>query len=207
MDLHARPLQLSSPSLSDKDGNTALTPKQRYQRRFLALCLEAIRQSGQCDYPPLLQLIGQHEQEAKACLAELRNAHLQELKQEAVASYEPLVRAIQTLQAEETWTNSSNVLQAVQVIAQETATVERVLKSAYLFSSSGSVLLQRLSYLRDYLLQKLNDTHFLSTQGLQAEQLLLYRHQQRRVYRYLGELQSVIQDLLEIPLETTDPSQ
>jgi hypothetical protein len=27
------------------------------QQRFLALCLEAIRQTGQCSYPPLLRLI------------------------------------------------------------------------------------------------------------------------------------------------------
>jgi len=210
MDFYAKPPRLPSPrllSLSDKDEYAALTPKQRYQWRFLALCLEAIRQSGQCDYPPLVQLIERHELETKAYRTELRNAYLQELKQEAAASYEPLTKAIQTLQSHETWTNSSDVLQSVQIIAQETATLERILKPAYSSSSSGATLLKRLAYLRDYLLQKLNDTHFLLPQGLQAEQLMLYRHQQRRVYRYLGELQSVIQDLLEIPLDTTDPNQ
>lgn len=202
--------RLSSPKVIPsmyKGKQVALSPKQRFQHRFLALCLEDIRLSGQCDYPPLLQLIEQHTQESKARRSVLRNVYLQERRQEALASYHPLVQAIQTLQTQEAWANVSQILQAVQIITQETTTLERVLTPIYPFGSSGVALLKRLEYLRAYLLKKLSDTHFLSPQGLQAKQLLLYHQQRRRIYRYLGELQSVTQDLMELPFENIDPSQ
>lgn len=168
------------------------------QQRFLALCLEAIRQTGQCSYPPLLRLIELSEKNVSMESVPPKQSYPEGLKQQVTASHQTIVTAVQTLQAQPTWNSSSEIEQAIQVIAQETKALEMLLQPIYPAGSQGASVLSRLNYLREYLFKKLTDTHFLSPQGLRAEQPMVFLQQHQRVYRYLSQLQSVTQELIEM---------
>jgi hypothetical protein len=192
--------------------------QQRYQLRFLALCLEAIRQSGQCSYPPLLELYetaeasttsDSHPQETEATASGLRlhGINVDDLKYQAKTSHELIIHAAQFLQNLETWNCSPQIQEVIQIIVEETKVLEVLLQPLSPPDSEWASALKRLSYLRDYLLQKLSDTHFLSPQGLRAEQPMIFLQQHRRVYKYLSQLQAVTNSLIEMLCHQIETSQ
>lgn len=169
-----------------------------FQRRFLILCLAEIRRTGQCSYPPLVQLIEQYKAAGTSFSELFQNEQLQLIKPQVLTSQKTVIAAAQHLQTLSSWTCSTQIQEKIQVIAQETQKLERLLQPLYPPDSHGESALKRLCYLRDYLLQKLSDAHFLSPYGLRSEQPIVFFYQHRRVHKYLNQLRAVTNELLEL---------
>ena len=174
--------------------------KLRYQKRFLTLCFEAIRQSGKLTYPAFLKLIDEYHREKTTTRGILENVDPQLLTQKVETSQSRILTAAQKLEKQKGWKNAAEISQGRQILARETKNLEALI-APFLSSSSDknshSELYQKLSYLRTHLLDKLSDVQFLSPQGLRVEQPQIYAEQDRRVRKYLSEIQAVTNTLVE----------
>ncbi|MBE9117254.1 hypothetical protein IQ249_15240 [Lusitaniella coriacea LEGE 07157] len=176
---------------------TTTEQERRERDRFLALCFESIRESGQCSYPPLVALFKEYEAQKTAVPSPLEGVNIPKLQQQITSSHKRLLGAAQYLQNLKTWDCSPQIQQVVQVIAQEAKALEMLAQPLFPADSPGASALKRLDELRDYLLQKLSDTHFLSPQGLRAEQPMIFIQQHRRIYKYLSQLQAATNEVIE----------
>lgn len=181
--------------------------RQRIQvyQRMLALTLHQVQQTGEFNFPPFVKLVeqwGQLSQEPSEAVERLSDLPFRSQSTAVDIRLQGIHTAVSNLQTLSISTPAADVQQAIQSLAQETRWLELQFcqrpQASQPCPEDAKAALQVLRYVRAYLLAKYSDRHFLSHQGLRAEEPSVYEAHLNRCHRYLTALQNAANLLVEL---------
>lgn len=176
---------------------TPINAQQEYQLRFLGLCAERIRQSGECLYPPLLAVFQRYETAGGTHWQERPDVELARHAEQITTLRRNALIAVRQLQAEIRYVQSnstpvSQVQAFIQIATTESQALSTQVKELQVLLNSLSDIvsplqveeltpaLKTLSFACEYLLHKEAVQESLASPQIAA-----------RFYRYLSDLQEV----------------
>ena len=194
-----------------------LEEERRYYLRLTALCLQYQRETGLYNHPSLFPYLNEIKKRISAkkggisiFITFLSYEEKQEIILRLMSKQQLIFVAINTLIQTTAWYSEKHQInisieQYLQIILREIIATILILDPLFKKTSKGGQALERLKIIRSYLQKKLTDLHFLSPNGLKHEQQQIFLQEQRRLFKYLGELKVVINELIEIVRYTDLP--
>lgn len=194
-----------------------LEDERRYYLRLTALCLQYQRETGLYNHPALFsslaeikQRITSKEESVSKSKKTLSYEEKHEIVLILIVKQQLIFTAINELFQTTEWYSKNHQVNIsieyyIQIILREIIATILILSPLFKKTSEGGQALERLKMIRSYLQKKLTDLHFLSPNGLRHEQEQIFLQEQRRLFKYLGELKTVINELIEIVRHTDLP--